>query len=294
VRLAKLTNDDGLAAILLADLARQCYDLGHSRDGLEIVQLAQYGSRNTATALLRAMLATREAWAYAQLGESRAFNRTAGLAEKYFSEGPSDGDHRFIRYFDAAELAGTIGGRYRDLARHEPQWTRKAQHYTQQALVLRHPSKLRLRAFDLVGLARTQLIATEPQHACELVHQAMPISVPWMNGRVGARLRDFHREASQYADIPAVRDTRDLIQELTPPTDRMKGIGIVANRDNRAHGPRSRHHPPRCGGTSWCSTELQRGVGTGRNHLPGTRFRQNLRQGCFRVRRRHRSSSPRC
>jgi hypothetical protein len=218
-QLAKLANDDGLAAILLADLARQCYDLGHSRDGLEIVQLAQYGSRKTATALLRAMLATREAWAYAQLGESRAFNRTAGLAEEYFSEGPSDGDHRFIRYFDAAELAGVTGGRYRDLARHEPQWARRAQHYTQQALTLRHPSKLRLRAFDLIGLARTQLVAAEPQHACELVHQAMPIALPWMNGRVGARLRDFHQEASRYADIPAVRDTRDLIQELTPPTD---------------------------------------------------------------------------
>ncbi|MGH3820636.1 MAG: helix-turn-helix domain-containing protein, partial [Pseudonocardiaceae bacterium] len=33
VQLAKLANDDGLAATVLAALARQCYDLGHSRDG---------------------------------------------------------------------------------------------------------------------------------------------------------------------------------------------------------------------------------------------------------------------
>ncbi len=64
VQLAKLANDDGLAATVLAALARQCYDLGHPRDGLEIVQLAQYGCRKTATALLRAMLTTREAWGY--------------------------------------------------------------------------------------------------------------------------------------------------------------------------------------------------------------------------------------
>ncbi len=215
VQLAKLADDDGLAATVLAALARQCYDLGHPRDGLEIVQLAQYGSRKSDTALLRAMLATREAWGYAQLGESQAFNRAVGLAEEYFSDGPSDADHRSVKNFDAAELAGVIGGRYRDLARHRPQWARKAQGYTQQALRLRHPSKLRLRAFDLIGLARTYLIAADPQHACELVHQAIPLAQQWTNGRVGAKLREFHQEASQYADVPVVGDTCDLIRELT-------------------------------------------------------------------------------
>jgi hypothetical protein len=215
VQLAKLANDDGLAAIVLAALARQCYDLGQPRDGLEIVQLAQYGSRKTATALLRAMLATREAWDYAQPGESQAFNRAVGLAEEYFSSGPSDGDHCSVQYFDAAEFAGVIGGRYRDLARHEPQWARKAQDYTQQALRWRHPSKLRLRVFDLIGLARTRLIATDPEHACELAHQAIPLAQQWANGRVGVKLLEFRQEASQYTDLPVVRDTCDLIRELT-------------------------------------------------------------------------------
>ncbi len=215
VQLAKLANDDGLAATVLADLARQCYDLGHSSEGLEIAQLAQYGSRKTATALLRTMLTTREAWGYAQLGKSQEFCRAVGLAEEYFTEGPSDDDTRAVRYFDAAELTGVIGGRYRDLARHEPKWSRKAQDYIQQALKLRHPSQLRLRAFDLIGLARTHLIDDDPQHACELVHQAISIAQPWVNGRVGAKLREFRQEASQYVDIPVVRDTRDLIRELT-------------------------------------------------------------------------------
>ncbi|MGH8761377.1 MAG: hypothetical protein ACREVW_18025 [Burkholderiales bacterium] len=225
VQLAKLAGDDGLAAIVLASLARQCYDLGRPRDGVEIVHLAQYGSRKAATPLLRAMLATREAWGYAQLGESQAFIRAVGLAEDYFSAGPSDGDPRALRYFDAAELAGTIGGRYRDLAlaRHEPQWARRAQDYTRQALDLRRPSQLRLRTFDLIGLARTQLVAADPQCACELVRQSIPLARPWVNGRVGAKLREFHQEASRYADIPVVRDTRDLIQELTSANKWMKG-----------------------------------------------------------------------
>jgi hypothetical protein len=169
------------------------------------------------------MLTTREAWGYAQLGDSRAFIRAVGLAEEYFSDGPSDGDHRAVQDFDAAELLGTIGGRYRDLARYDPRWARKAQDYTQQALNLRCPSKLRLRVFDLIGLARTQLITADPQRACELVHQAIPFMQPWANGRVGAKLREFHQEASRYAKIPMVRDTRDLIRELTSSNGWMRG-----------------------------------------------------------------------
>ncbi|MGH4019678.1 MAG: hypothetical protein ACRDT0_10685 [Pseudonocardiaceae bacterium] len=214
VQLAKLAHDDGLAAVVLGALARQCYDLGHPRDGVEIVQLAQYGCRKAATALLRSMLATREAWGYAQLGESQAFRRAVGLAEDYFAEGPSDRDHRSIRYFDAAELAGVIGGRYRDLARHEPKYARNAQEYIKRALELRDPAKLWLRAFDIIGLARTCLISADPERACELIHQAMPIVPSWANGRVGVKLREFHQEASQYVEVPTVRDTRDLIRDL--------------------------------------------------------------------------------
>jgi hypothetical protein len=223
VKLAKLADDDGLAAAALAALARQCYDLGQAQDGLEIAQLAQYGSRKIATPMLRAMLATREAWGYALLGESRKFRRAVGLAEDHFAEGSSEWDHRSVRYFDAAELAGVIGGRYRDLSRHEQKFVRNAQNYTGEALRLRQPSELRARAFDLIGLGRTYLVGADPEHACDLVHQAILIAQPWLNGRVGAKFREFYMEASRYVEIPLVRDTRDLIRELAIPKWLMKG-----------------------------------------------------------------------
>lgn len=34
------------------------------------------------------------------------------------------------------------------------------------------------------------------------------------SGRVGFKLRDYHREAAPFATVPAVRDTRDAIAEL--------------------------------------------------------------------------------
>lgn len=215
-QLAHAAGDDALAAVALASLARQCYDLGRPQDGLEIVQLAQYGTRRTATPRLRAVLATREGWAYAQSGDARAFRRTVGLAEDYHAEGTRDSDAvtPSARSLDAAELAGVIGARYRDLARYDPKHARKAQEYIGRALRLRDPGRVRNRVFDLIGLARTHLITGEPERAAELVTGALPLAGSWVTGRVGTKLREFHREAVPFAAVPAVRASREAISEL--------------------------------------------------------------------------------
>lgn len=216
-QLAHGAGDAALAAMALASLARQCYDLGRPDDGLEVVQLAQYGTRRTATPRLRAVLATREGWAYAQQGDARAFRRTVSLAEDYHAEGMRDLDAHTptARSLDAAELAGVIGARYRDLARYHPKYARYAQDYIGRALELRHPSRPRNRAFDLIGLARTHLITHEPDRAAELIGQALPVAGHWAAGRVGVKLRDFHREAAPFAPVPVIRDVREAIAELT-------------------------------------------------------------------------------
>jgi hypothetical protein len=215
-QLAHAAGDDVLASVALASLARQCYDLGRPEDGLEIVQLAQYGTRRTATPRLRAVLATREGWAYAQLGDARAFQRTVGLAEDHHTEGARDIDTLTpsARSLDTAELAGVIGARYRDLAAFDPKHARKAQEYIGLALVQREPSRVRNRVFDLIGLARTYLITREPDRAAELIAGALPLAENWSSGRVGTKLRDYYREAAAFATVPAVRDSREAISVL--------------------------------------------------------------------------------
>jgi hypothetical protein len=215
-QLAHAAGADALAAVALASLARQCFDLGRTADGLEAIQLAQYGTRRTATSRLRAVLATREAWAYAQQGDTRAFHRAVGLAEDHHAEGAHEIDARTptTRSLDAAELAGIIGARYRDLAGHEPRHARTAQDYISRALVLRHPGRLRNRVFDLIGLARAHLISREPDRAAELIGQALPLAGAWVSGRVGLRLQDFQREATPFATVPAVRDAREAVAAL--------------------------------------------------------------------------------
>ncbi|MFD5090451.1 hypothetical protein ACFWMR_07615 [Amycolatopsis thailandensis] len=216
-QLAHAAGDDALAAVALASLARQCFDMGRPDDGLEVVQLAQYCTRRIATPRLRAVLATREAWAYALQGEPRAFRRAVALAEDHHGEGVRDLDSRTpsARSLDSAELAGVIGARYRDLARYDPRYAVTAQTYIGRALDLRDPGRKRNRVFDLIGLARAHLLSREPERAAELVAEALPYAGAWASGRVGVRLRDFHREAAVFATVPAVRDVRDAVLKLT-------------------------------------------------------------------------------
>lgn len=214
VQLTKTAGDDTLAAVALAALGRQCFDLNRPDDGLEIVQLAQYGTRHSATPRLRAMLSTREAWAFAQRGEVQAFHRAAGLAQDFYAETTEAEPCAWVRSFDLAELHGVIGARFRDLARHDPKQARHAQNHINQALTLRNPSRLRNRAFDLIGLARAHLITREPDQASAILNKVLPFARPWARGRVGARLADFYRESKAFAALPAIRDTRDAVNDM--------------------------------------------------------------------------------
>jgi hypothetical protein len=214
VQLAKVAGDDALAAVALAALGRQCYDLNRPGDGLEVVQLAQYGTRRSATPRLRAMLFTREAWAYAQRGEVPAFHRATGLAQDFYAETTGVEPCRWVRSFDLAELHGVIGARFRDLARHDPKQAHHAQDHINQALALRDPSRLRNRAFDLIGLARAHLIAREPEQASAVIGEVLPIARPWAPGRVGVKLADFYREAEPFVALPVIRDARDAIHDM--------------------------------------------------------------------------------
>jgi transcriptional regulator with XRE-family HTH domain len=214
-QLAHAGGHPALAAGILLSLARQCFYLHRPDDGLEVVQLAQYATRRTATPRLRAAIATREAWAHALMGQVRPFRHAVAVAEDCHSEGARDIDAGTpsARSLDTAELAGVLGGRYRELAQHEPKFAREAQDRINQALRLRSPDQSRNQVFDVLELARAHLISHEPDRAAELVAQALPLAKP--AGRTGAMLRDFHHAAKPFAHLSGMRDVRDAITDLT-------------------------------------------------------------------------------
>lgn len=214
VRMAKAGGHLSFGAVALAALARQSFDLGATDDGLEIVQLAQRGTRGSTTPGLRAMLATREAWGHAQRGSVHAFRRAVDTAEQAHADMDPAAEPWWLHGFDRAELAGVIGARYRDLARHDLRQARHATAYVSRALILRDPSRTRNRAFDLVSLARVLLLTGDHEHAAAKVREALPMVDAHRPGRLGRKLADWRRESEPCADVLAVRESRDAISAL--------------------------------------------------------------------------------
>jgi len=54
--------------------------------------------------MVRAMLYTREAWAYAKQGRISTFRRATGKAEAALAKATPAEDPTWIEYFDASEL----------------------------------------------------------------------------------------------------------------------------------------------------------------------------------------------
>ncbi|MET1074370.1 MAG: helix-turn-helix transcriptional regulator [Umezawaea sp.] len=215
VRMAKAGRNDPFAALCLAAMARQMFDLGRPEDGLELVQLAQYGTRRTATPTLQSLLLTREAWAYAQMGQVREFERVVGLAQDSFSQRKAKDEPRWLHSFDEAEMEGVIGARTRDLAAgHDPRLAVAAEKHIRRALDLRDPSLVRNRAFDVIGLARTKMVAGQPEEACHLINEVLPTAERLSSGRVLRKLQDFAKESERHRDLPGVQETRDAIRAM--------------------------------------------------------------------------------
>ncbi|GAA2692027.1 MULTISPECIES: helix-turn-helix domain-containing protein [Actinosynnema] len=212
VRMAKAGHNDPFAALCLAAMARQMFDLGRPEDGLDLVQLAQYGTRRKATPTLQALLLTREAWAYAQLGRVKEFHRAVGQAQDSFAQREHGSEPWWLQSFDEAELEGVIGARLRDLAAHDPSQALLAEKHILRALELRDPARVRNRAFDVIGLARTKMAAGDPEAACGLIQQVLPTAVGLASGRVVRKLQDFAKEAERHRELPLVRDTREAIR----------------------------------------------------------------------------------
>lgn len=215
LRSAKPAGDPAFGANVLAGMARQLLYLNHTSDALELVRLAQDSSAGHATPTVRAMLHTREAWAYAKQGRISAFRRATGKAEEAFIRARSAEDPPWIKYFDAAELAGTTGGRLLDLAHHNYELAHETADHIERAVALRRPDRLRSSALDQIGLAETRLIQGEMEEASRLGHEAVTVVERTPSDRVRRKLAELYHYSAAHAGVPVIADLRDRMRSLS-------------------------------------------------------------------------------
>ncbi len=215
LRASKAAGDRAFGANVMAAMARQLLYLGHAGDALELVRLAQEDSVGYATASVRSMLHTREAWAYAKLGRMSAFRRATGRAEDALAEAKPTEDPYWITYFDVAELEGTAGGRLLELAHQDKRLADEAAGRISRAITLRRPGRLRSSALDQIGLAEARLIEGEMDEAARLGHHAAALVEQTPSDRVRVKLAELYQHSNAHADVPAIAGLRDRIRSLS-------------------------------------------------------------------------------
>ncbi|MEY9935718.1 hypothetical protein [Streptacidiphilus sp. MAP5-3] len=220
---AKEAGDRPFGGLVLTDMCRQMIHLNRPNDALELIHLAQYGSRDTATSRQLALMHAMEARAYANLGEPNKCYRAARHAEDAFDDaGAKDVAPDWLNFFSEAELHAENGHSYRDLCYH----TGRSQVYALQAepeisqaveLFAEDADHKRSYALNLIGMASVHLLQRQPDAAADSAEQAMEIAAQIRSERVNTRLRKTTEAAvREFKGVERVRELREQIDQTLP------------------------------------------------------------------------------
>ncbi|MCX4675509.1 hypothetical protein OG413_09290 [Streptomyces sp. NBC_01433] len=216
LRAAHAGGDVVFGANVLAGMARQMLYRDRADDALQLIHLAQEGARDVIGPRVRAMLHTREAWAYAAQGRIAGFHRATAKAAENLAAVGTDGDEPYwIAYFDEAELAGVTGGRLLDLARTDPRrHAAGAADEIRIALSSRGAEAGRSHALDRIGLAECRFLAGDIQGAAAETTLAVEAARGTQSGRVRAQLGQLYPYTVGHSASRPVREARDSIRDL--------------------------------------------------------------------------------
>nr|WP_202527821.1 hypothetical protein [Streptomyces sp. SID5770] len=221
---AKEAGDKPLGSYILSSMSRQMIHLGRPDDALELIHLAQYGSRDCATARTQAMLYAMEARAYANMGQPSKCKRAVRMAEDTFADVGLEGEPEpdWIRFFSEAELNGENSHSYRDLAYvagRSPTYASLAEPLMERAVELfeKDADHQRSYALNLIGLATVHLLKREPEQSVVLAEKALGVARSIRSERVNTRLRKTVDHAARgFGDVAEVVQLTDRLAQLLP------------------------------------------------------------------------------
>ncbi|MFF2567491.1 hypothetical protein [Streptomyces sp. NPDC058084] len=212
--LAKAINDRPFMANVLACMSLQATYQDKPGDALALVTAAQDQARAAAgtTPRVLAMLAMREAFAHATLGNHSATHTAISEAHTQFGRiGTGDPDPAWVVYFDEPKLivdTGIAHGRLGEAALAEP--------LIADALRREHASNHRGRAFHAFWLARTQLQRGKLEEACHTAMDALAPAVAVSSQRVAGHLREFYEQLEPFRREPAAVAFESRLREVLP------------------------------------------------------------------------------
>ncbi|MER5469268.1 hypothetical protein ABZX90_20680 [Streptomyces sp. NPDC002935] len=223
---SKEAGDKPLGSYVLSSMSRQMIHLGRPDDALELIHLAQYGSRDCASPRTQSMLYAMEARAYANMGQPGKCKRAVRMAEDTFADVHEwdDPDPDWIRFFSKAELYGENSHSYRDLAYvagRSPTYASMAEPLMQEAVDRfgKDSEHQRSYALNLIGMATVHLLQREPERSADLAKDALRIGKKVRSERVNTRIRKTVDAAVRdFGDLAEVIDLTDQLAVDLPET----------------------------------------------------------------------------
>ena len=223
---AKEAGDKPLGSYILSSMSRQMIHLGRPEDALELIHLAQYGSRDCAGPRTQSMLYAMEARAYANMGQPGKCKRAVRMAEDTFADADDwdEPDPDWIRFFSEAELYGENSHSYRDLAYvagRSPSYASLAEPLMQRAVELFATDEEHQRSYalNLVGMATVHLLRREPEQSAVLAAEAMQVAKKVRSERVNTRIRKTVDTAVRdFGDLAEVVDLTEKLAAELPET----------------------------------------------------------------------------
>ncbi|MFE5711431.1 hypothetical protein ACFQ7J_11485 [Streptomyces sp. NPDC056501] len=212
--LAKAVDDRQFMANVLACMSLQATYQDKPGDALALVTAAQDQARSAVgtTPRVLAMLAMREAFAHATLGNHSATHGAISEAHTYFGRiSAGDPDPAWVAYFDEPKLivdTGIAHGRLGEAALAEP--------LIADALRREHETNHRGRAFHAFWLARTQLQRGKLDEACHTAMDALAPAAAVSSQRVAGHLREFYEQLEPYRREPVAMAFESRLREILP------------------------------------------------------------------------------
>lgn len=211
LRAAQLADDLSLEVHTLASMHILSRYRDRPREAIQLIQLAQHRATGWATPRLAALLATREAAGWAQLGEATASRKAMHRAYHTFHSDVQDDDPAWISFFDSAELSAASATASSYLGQVD-----QAIAAEQSAVDGLSAKCQRNRALYSVRLGISLLDARDQVRACEVVQPVLPLFNEVRSARTHAHLGKFLNSLQGSADGGA-RDLLDYAHTLGIP-----------------------------------------------------------------------------
>jgi len=212
--LAKAVDDRQFMANVLACMSLQATYQEKPGDALALVTAAQDQARSApgTTPRVLAMLAMREAFAHAAMGDRGGTHTAISEAHSHFSRiSADDPDPAWVAYFDEPKLlvdTGIAHGRLGEATLAEP--------LIAEALRREQQTNHRGRAFHTFWLAHTQLQRGKLDEACRTAVDALAPAAAVGSQRVAGHLREFHEQLEPYLREPDAVAFESRLREVLP------------------------------------------------------------------------------